>query len=63
MNSNKAVCRFMVHLYEQAKYDNECNIMALVYVNRVTTAHNMALSVRNWRFLWLIAILIAQKVN
>lgn len=55
--------RFMIHLHEQIKYDRECNIMALVYINRITTANNMALTVQNWRLLWLLAVMVAQKVS
>ena len=55
--------RFMIHLHEQIKYDRECNIMALVYINRITTANNMALTAQNWRMLWLIAVMVAQKVR
>lgn len=56
------VFRFMVHLHEQIQYDRECNIIALVYVNRITTANDLALTARNWRLLWLLAIMVAQKV-
>mmetsp|Transcript_28647 Transcript_28647/g.48356 ORF Transcript_28647/g.48356 Transcript_28647/m.48356 type:complete len:345 (-) Transcript_28647:343-1377(-) len=56
------VFRFMIHLHEQIKYDRECNIMALVYLNRITTANNMALTNQNWRLLWLLAVMVAQKV-
>ena len=53
----------MIHLHEQIKYDRECNIIALVYLNRITTANNMALTARNWRMLWLLAVMVAQKVR
>ena len=37
--------------------------MALVYLNRITTANNMALTNQNWRLLWLLAVMVAQKVG
>ena len=57
------ICRFITHLWQNIKYDQECNILALVYINRITLARNIALTTRNWRMVWLVAIMIAQKVR
>ena len=45
-----------------AGYSIECNILALVYVNRITVRHQLAITMQNWRGLWLAAIILAQKV-
>lgn len=57
-----SIFRFFIHLYSQTKYSAECNIMALVYINRFTTRRHVASTVHNWRSFWLVAIIIAQKV-
>lgn len=56
------VFRFMVHLWEEIKYALECNIYALAYINRITAENNMALTAQNWRMVWLVAVMVAQKV-
>lgn len=43
-------------------YSIECNILALVYINRITVKNNIAVNMENWRGLWLGAIILAQKV-
>ncbi len=45
-----------------ALYSIECNIIALIYVNRVTARNPIALTMANWRGLWLAAVILAQKV-
>lgn len=57
-----SVFRFMVHLYEQTRYSKECNIIALIYINRITTSNKMALTASNWRICWIVSIMVAQKV-
>ena len=52
----------MVHLWEEIKYALECNIYALAYINRITAENNMALTAQNWRMVWLVAVMVAQKV-
>jgi hypothetical protein len=44
------------------EYSIECNIIALVYINRITVRNKMAVTMNNWRGLWLGAIILAQKV-
>jgi hypothetical protein len=43
-------------------YSIECNIIALVYINRITVRNHIAVNMANWRGLWLGAIILAQKV-
>jgi hypothetical protein len=45
-----------------AEYSVECNILALIYINRITANHQFPLTMRNWRGIWVAAIIIAQKV-
>lgn len=56
--------RFMCYLQDRAKYPVECNIIALVYLNRITSAegHILPLSSNNWRAIWASLIILAQKV-
>jgi len=56
------VFRFLRYLYTGARYSPECNIMALVYINRLTSMNHMPLTVHNWRAIWLVTIMLAQKV-
>jgi hypothetical protein len=44
------------------RYTIECNIIALVYINRITVRNRIAVTMSNWRGLWLGAIILAQKV-
>lgn len=55
-------CRFISMMIALAKYSVECNILALIYINRMTGRNRMALTMKNWRGLWVAAIIIAQKV-
>jgi hypothetical protein len=45
-----------------ANFSAECNILALVYINRMTTLHKFSLTMNNWRGIWVAAIILAQKV-
>jgi hypothetical protein len=57
------VFRFVTFLYQGSTfYSPECNIMALVYINRLTVAGKLPMSFDNWRSIWLVVIMIAQKV-
>ena len=46
----------------RAGYSIECNILALVYITRITSQHKIALTVSNWRGLWVSCVILAQKV-
>lgn len=53
----------MTFLYDgTGMYSAECNIMALVYINRLCATGHFPLTFDNWRSVWLIVIMIAQKV-
>jgi hypothetical protein len=45
----------------RSHYSVECNIIALVYLNRMTTLSRLPLTMNNWRALWVTCIIIAQK--
>lgn len=45
-----------------AKYSIECNIVALIYINRMTSKNGLPLTMSNWRGLFVGAIILAQKV-
>jgi Cyclin, N-terminal domain len=54
--------RFITLLKEHARYPTECNIIALIYTNRMTSMGSMPLTMQNWRAIWVIAIILAQKM-
>lgn len=57
------IFRFIYFIYDRAKYSAECNIITLIYINRLTSAANRTpLTMGNWRGIWLGAVLLAQKV-
>jgi len=49
-------------IYQRAKFSPECNIIALVYMNRVIALSGMPLGENNWRPAVLVAMILAQKV-
>lgn len=49
-------------LHGCAKYSTECNIIALIYLNRMSSVHGLSLSMKNWRCVWLTCIILAQKM-
>jgi hypothetical protein len=56
------IVRFMKLLQGCAKYSVECNILALVYMNRMSSTHHLALTAKNWRSVWITCIILAQKM-
>lgn len=60
--SVNCIYRFISFLHNHAKYPAECNIVALVYINRMTASIPMVVTQQNWRLLWVISIIIAQKM-
>ena len=54
--------RYLNLLKEHARYPTECNIVALIYTNRMTSMGSMPLTMRNWRAVWVISIILAQKM-
>ena len=53
--------RFIRYIFYRAKFHPECNIMAMIYVNRLTASSSMPLTMDNWRGVWISAIVVAQK--
>lgn len=49
-------------LHGCAKYSTECNVIALVYLNRMSSTNQLSLSMQNWRCVWLTCIILAQKM-
>ena len=55
------VYRFLVDCYNKKHYSDECNIIAIIYLYRMLSP-NLPLSNRNWRSLWVVAVILAQKM-
>ncbi|TFJ85270.1 hypothetical protein NSK_003693 [Nannochloropsis salina CCMP1776] len=53
---------FIEGIFKRARFSPECNIIALVYINRVISTTSLPLHARNWRAVVLVALLLAQKV-
>ena len=53
--------RYLTLIYKAAQYSPECNIMALIYINRMASLHQLPLTMSNWRSVWLISVLLAHK--
>ena len=60
--STSEVFAFLKGAYEIAEWSPECNIIALVLVNRFCGTAQYTLSYRNWNKLTLISLLVAQKI-
>ncbi len=41
--------------------DDICNLIAIIYLNRLQTRTSLVLSKANYRSLWLVAVDVAQK--
>lgn len=48
-------------MINSAGYSLECNILALIYINRIARCHKMPITIRNWRGLWIACVIIAHK--
>lgn len=53
---------FITNVFETAQFSPECNVIALVYTNRLLAFIDMPLHRNNWRLLFLSSLLLAQKV-
>ena len=56
------ILRFIEGIFKRARFSPECNIIALVYINRVISTTSLPLHPRNWKAVVLVALLLAQKV-
>lgn len=54
--------RFFSMISHCARYSPQCNVVALIYINRITSKNKIALTSKNWRGLWVASIILAQKV-
>ncbi len=54
--------RFIEGIFKKSRFSPECNIIALVYINRVISTTSLPLHARNWKSVVLVALLLAQKV-
>lgn len=54
--------RYLSLLKEHARYPTECNIIALIYTNRMTSMGAMPLTMKNWRSIWAVSVILAQKM-
>jgi hypothetical protein len=56
------IYKFVKAVADCAQFSAECNIISLVFVNRLIAFTGMSLHACNWRSVLLTALLIAQKV-
>ena len=54
--------KFIDYVCQLVAYPIECNIIALVYVNRAMANGNISLTSKSWANVWVSAIMIAQKM-
>jgi hypothetical protein len=57
------IYKFMSSIFEIAQFSPECNVIALVYLQRLMAFSGIALMSKNWRPLLLSSLLLAQKVG
>ena len=55
------IFRFMNYVYRRAGYAVECNVIALIFLNRVIASGAMRITTHSWRALWTTAVIVAQK--
>ena len=58
----KKIHHFIEGIFKRARFSAECNIIALVYINRIISTTHLPLHARNWRAVVLVALTLAQKV-
>jgi hypothetical protein len=56
------IVKFISNVYDRVQYPPECNIIALVYVNRFMELGKMSLTPRTWTNIWIATIIVAQKM-
>lgn len=56
------IYQYISHIFRYARMSTECNIIALVYINRAISLSGMPLGACNWRPVVLVAMILAQKV-
>eukprot|EP01041_Mallomonas_annulata_P001494 gene1494-2881_t len=58
----KDIFTYIDLVFKSAKYPPECNIIALIYINRLSSSNNLIFTAINWRSIWLLCVVLAQKV-
>ncbi|CAN0109962.1 unnamed protein product, partial [Heterosigma akashiwo] len=53
---------FINGIFTRAKFSPECNIIGLVYINRVISNSRIPLVKQNWKPLILASLILAQKI-
>ena len=61
-NNYKKHNNSFLKLVHRANYPSECNIICLIYINRMTSTSKMLLTMENWKGVWLGAVILAQKL-
>jgi hypothetical protein len=56
------IYNYICLLKERSGYPTECNIIALIYTNRITSMSCLPLTMQNWRTIWVVAVILAQKM-
>ena len=59
--SIETILKFL-NLIHRADYPSECNIICLIYINRMTSSGSMLLTMENWKGVWLGAVILSQKL-
>jgi hypothetical protein len=62
LTSIVAINRFIRRIFVKGQLSHECNIMALVYIDRLLYSTKMTLTYKNWRHIVLGAYIMASKV-
>lgn len=60
--SVETIARYISMLAQSSKAEPETNIIALIYVNRLSSISQLVLTMLNWRAVWLTGLMLAQKM-
>lgn len=56
------IYRFLAMVMRCIRYSPECNIIALIFFNRLLNTVSISITMQNWRGIWIGSIILAQKV-
>ncbi len=62
VESQDSILEFMQYLQKSINYHPQCNIIAMVYLNRILESGAFQLTGRNWRLIWLSALIVSLKM-
>jgi len=57
-----ACLQYIEGIFKRAQFSTECNIIALIYINRAISLSSIPIHGRNWKMVVLVALILAQKV-